>query len=222
MPANVREANAAKLADGEAEFDRLRAALASLRLMGGDGDSAAWLLTAPHRELPLLLPVRLAAACAGLSLRFEPASEWRLTGPGGEALNEPGAMAEALAAGGPLRGGSCPEQRALVTQWSSWAALQLWPEAAKALKRGGRQRSEQLSRVLAVFEAHLKGRQCAVGDAPTLADLHLLSAVTPLWRFVLSAKEQEAFPNVRRWAASLMQLEAVAKELSQEERNLWK
>ena len=143
VPASVREANAVKLADGEAEISRLSAALASLRLLGGaGGDSASWQLTAPHRELPLLLPVRLTASCSGASLSFEAAKELRLSGPGGVDLNEPGAMAEALAAGGPLRGGVCPMTRAHVTQWSSWASLNLWPEVAKALKRGGRQRNE--------------------------------------------------------------------------------
>lgn len=211
-----------KLADGEAEMSRLTAALVSLRLMGGGGDSTSWLLTAPHRELPLLLPVRLAASCSGASLRFEAAKELRLSGPGGVDLNEPGAMTEALVAGGALRGGACATTRAVVTQWSSWAALNLWPEVAKALKRGGKQRNEQLTMVLSVLESQLQDRKYAVGKALTLADLHVLGAVTPLWRFVLTAKEQAVFPNVCSWAANLMQVEEIAKEMSQEEKNLWK
>ncbi len=215
VPQSVQEANAAKLSDGEAELARLGAALASLRLMGACG--AEWRLLSPREDLPRLLAVRLAAACAGVTLRREAAESVRLEGPNGAVLSEPAAMAEALAVGGALRGGPGAEGRALVTQWGSWAVHGLWPQVAKALRSGGKVRPEGL----ALLEAHLAGRRFAAGEALSLADLLLFGAVAPLWRFVLSPKERAAFPGVHAWSAGLVRLPAVTAEMTEEERNTW-
>ncbi len=86
----------------------------------------------------------------------------------------------------PLRGPT-PEARGLISQWSFWALLELQrplidifiqlvfvPEAKRDLGVIEKARAA-LPPLLGILDRHLAGREWMVGDAFTLADLHVAS-----------------------------------------------
>ena len=140
------------------------------------------------------------------------------------ALSESSAIAYYLAESTPdpkvrdqLLGGTTPQQRALVRQWTDFDAVHVTPAIEDLL--GWRLGSAQydaareeaaaadLKRWLDYTEAHLEGRTWLAGDAnvggPSLADIHLGGTMFLGLRVYIDEEMREEYPKLVRWYLNL-------------------
>lgn len=114
-------------------------------------------------------------------------------------------------------GGRTLEERALITQWSLWAAIHLHSSLDPLIMQVWRKTPdndetknarETMPRWLTILNAHLNGREYMVGDRFSTADINVYSSVMGV-KFV--NYDVSEYPNIVAWMARLETRPAMQK-----------
>jgi len=104
-------------------------------------------------------------------------------------------------------------ERALVDQYLDWTALNLEPAASVVQltvvglipynKESYEQSLETVKKALRILDDRVKQNKFLVGDSLTIADIHVVSGLALLYRYVFDEKFRKPFHNLTKYYESI-------------------